>query len=57
MLIITRRPGESFTVGEAVIHIRDAHGGRVSVGIEAPKHVQVLRDDAKQQQPKSVAAG
>ena len=52
MLIITRRPGESFTVGEAVIHIREAHVGRVSVGIDAPRHVPILRDDAKQQQPR-----
>lgn len=46
MLVITRYPGQTFTVGEATILIESIRGDKVRIGIEAPRHIQVRRDDA-----------
>lgn len=58
MLIITRRPGESFFIGDNItITVLQSSAKNVSIGIDAPRDVQILRDDAKNYQPKPVAAG
>ncbi len=58
MLVITRRAGESVFIGENItVTVTDVKGGKVSIGIDAPRDVQILRDDAKNYQPKPVAAG
>lgn len=47
MLVLTRRPGESFTIGEVVtVHFISFKGGQARIGIDAPKEVSVVRDDA-----------
>jgi carbon storage regulator len=44
MLVITRREGESFTVGdEIVITVVEARSGAIRIGIEAPSVIKVQR--------------
>ena len=46
MLVITRKVGESFTIGDdvTVTVLGDRHGG-VRIGIEAPSQTLVLRTE------------
>jgi len=43
MLVLTRKPGESVRIGEAVVTILNFKNGSVRVGIEAPKSIEVRR--------------
>ena len=46
MLCLMRKVGERICIGEkitlCIVRVRD---GRVTVGIEAPRHIQVLREE------------
>lgn len=58
MLILTRRPGETIRIGDDItVTIVRIGENQVSLGIDAPKHVQVLRDDAKRTVPAASARG
>jgi carbon storage regulator CsrA len=44
MLVLSRKPGESIIIaGEIKITILEVIGNRVRVGIEAPKHIPIVR--------------
>lgn len=46
MLVLTRRPGESIMIGDdVVITVLDVRGDVVRVGINAPRSVQVHREE------------
>ena len=46
MLVISRRPGESFLIGDNLtITILEVSGDRVKVGIDAPKSVRIIRSE------------
>jgi carbon storage regulator len=45
MLVLTRKPGESLIVGDAVVHFLESSHGRTRVGIAAPKEVLILRSE------------
>jgi carbon storage regulator len=46
MLILTRKLGERITIGDdIVITLLDIKGMHVRVGIEAPKHVEIHRQE------------
>jgi carbon storage regulator len=46
MLTISRRPGESFSIGDDItIHIDAARSGQVKVSIAAPKALLILRSE------------
>ena len=46
MLVLTRRPGESIVVGEdIVITVIEIKGGQVRIGIDAPRSVEVYREE------------
>lgn len=46
MLILTRRPGQSIRINENVkVSVLGIREGAVSLGIEAPKHVVVDREE------------
>ncbi|MGZ4679235.1 MAG: carbon storage regulator [Ilumatobacteraceae bacterium] len=46
MLVLTRREGETFHLGDDIeIEILDIKPGVVRVGIRAPRHVRVLRSE------------
>ncbi len=49
MLILSRKPGESFFVGNDIeITISEISGDRVKVVIDAPKEIVVLRKELKE---------
>jgi carbon storage regulator len=53
MLVLMRRPGESIRIGDdVVITVTRVEGDRVSIGIQAPREVPILRDDARKTTPK-----
>lgn len=46
MLILTRKSGQGFTIGDDVeITITEISGDKVRVGINAPKHIKILRSE------------
>jgi len=46
MLILTRKLGENIRIGDDVkITILDIKGGQVKLGIEAPPHISVHREE------------
>ena len=46
MLILTRKLGENIRIGDKIkITILDVKGGQVKLGIEAPPHVAVHREE------------
>lgn len=46
MLVLSRRVGESIVIdGRITIKVFEVRGGAVRVGIEAPREVEVLREE------------
>jgi carbon storage regulator len=45
MLVLTRRSNEQITIGqhEITVKVLEVRGGRVRIGIDAPKHVRIER--------------
>jgi carbon storage regulator len=53
VLVLSRKPGESILIaGNIRVTILSAIQGRVSVGIDADKSIEILREDAKTKEPK-----
>lgn len=49
MLILTRKTGQSFTIGDNItISVVETLGDKVRIGIEAPRDVRVLREELLQ---------
>lgn len=48
MLVLSRRVGETLVIGgDVIITIQKIRGERVRVGIQAPDHVRILRDEIR----------
>lgn len=46
MLVLSRKKGEALCLGDDVtVTVVDVRGGRISLGIEAPKDLQVSRKE------------
>ena len=46
MLVLSRRPGESIIIGgEIVVTVIEVRGGQVRVGIDAPRSIDVHREE------------
>jgi len=46
MLILTRKKGESITIGDNIqIQVLSVKGGQVRIGIDAPRDVSVNREE------------
>jgi carbon storage regulator len=46
MLVLTRRPGESIFIGDGIkLTVVTVGPGRVKIGIEAPPHVRIDREE------------
>ncbi len=49
MLVLTRKAGESIRIGRDItITIVEGDGGSVKIGIDAPKHITVHREEVYQ---------
>ena len=49
MLILTRKKGESIAIGDNIqIQVLNVKGGQVRIGIDAPREVQVNREERLQ---------
>lgn len=60
MLVLSRRIGESIVIGnEVVVRVIDVRGDQVRIGIEAPRDVQIHREEVwrQLQQENEQAAG
>ena len=46
MLVLSRKIGESIVIGgNVIVTVRETHGGRIRLAIEAPQDVLVLRQE------------
>jgi carbon storage regulator len=46
MLILSRRPGESLTIGDNItVTVVSINGNQIRLGVNAPREVRVLRDE------------
>ena len=53
MLVLSRKVGEKLVIdGSITVQILKIQGNRITLGIEAPADVKILRDELKQAQPK-----
>ena len=58
MLILTRRVGETLMIGDEVqVRVLGIKGGQVRIGIEAPRHVAVHREEIYRKIQDERAAG
>lgn len=54
MLVISRHIGSSLKIGDNItVTVLNISGNQVRIGIEAPKEIAVVRDDAINKLPKS----
>lgn len=44
-LVLSRKPNESITIGEAVITVKRVGKGTVTLSISAPRTVRILRSE------------
>ncbi|MBC8872249.1 MAG: carbon storage regulator CsrA [Planctomycetes bacterium] len=52
MLILSRKVGEEIVIGGQIkVTVLKVQGGRVRLGIEAPKAIQVLRRELRKHEP------
>lgn len=57
MLILTRKPGQGFLVGDDImITITELQGDKVRIGIDAPKHIKVLRSELSETMEQNLQA-
>lgn len=47
MLVLSRKTKQSIHIGDVVISINQIKGNKVSLGIEAPQEVRVLRGEKR----------
>ncbi len=56
MLVLSRKVGESIVIaGNITITVTGLEKGRVRLGIVAPKDTAILRDDAKEKEPRDAS--
>ena len=50
MLVLTRTAGQRLIIGNAeiILTVLEVHGGQVRIGIDAPKHISVHREEIYQ---------
>ena len=48
MLVLTRKDSETIRVGDAVVHVLRSRTGKVSLGVEAPANIKILRGELEE---------
>ncbi len=49
MLVLSRKEGESIQIGDNIfLKVLRVQGDRIRLGIEAPRHVKVMRSEVEQ---------
>ncbi|MBO7206054.1 MAG: carbon storage regulator [Kiritimatiellae bacterium] len=57
MLIMTRKLGEGFRIGENIrVVVAEFSGNCVKIGVDAPREIEILRDNAKKKAAKKSEA-
>lgn len=57
MLVMKRRAGESFTIGDEIeIEVLEVAGTRVKLGIVAPESVAIIRKEARVTRDENITA-
>jgi len=57
MLVIRRRAGEAVLIGDGIeVRVLETSGGRVTLGITAPKQVPILREEIRLAAEENAAA-
>lgn len=57
MLVIRRHPGQAIHIGADVeVVVLDCGHGRVKLGIRAPQHIPVMRDEVRLTREQNLAA-
>ena len=56
MLVMRRRAGESFMVGDVEIQVLEVGGTRVKLGIRAPETVSIVRREVQITESENLAA-
>lgn len=56
MLILKRKPGEAFSIGDSIVRVLSIDGLQVKIGIEAPSHVKILRTELENTRPAKLTA-
>ena len=55
MLVLSRKCGEQLIIGEDItVTVLKVQGNQVRIGIDAPKHVQVLREELSEKSAPNV---
>lgn len=53
MLMMTRKPGEGFRIGENIrVVVAGVVEGCAKIGVDAPREIEILRDNAKKKAAK-----
>jgi len=47
MLNLSRKVGQSITIGDAIVHIREVRGNHISFAIDAPRTTEIYRTEIK----------
>ena len=58
MLVMKRRAGESFTIGDEIeVEVLEVSGSRVKLGVVAPDSVAIVRKEARVTREENITAG
>ena len=53
MLVLTRKAGQSIQIGDDItVQVLTSQNGQIRLGILAPKHIPIQRDNAKNKHPR-----
>jgi carbon storage regulator len=47
MLVLTRKQGEEVVIGEVRVIVAEVRGNEVRLGVTAPPHVTILREELR----------
>lgn len=57
MLVLSRKVGERVFIGDdIVVEIIEVQGNRIRLGIEAPRDVQIIREELLSEEPRQKLA-